>query len=171
MLFLYLLFFSIAPCFAQKIYVYELSDGVIHFSTSPPKGGIAYEVFTAKGSYSRWYPAKRKEQLFLRAYKDIIQLAAERTGLSEALIRAVIHAESAFNPKAVSAKGASGLMQIAPQNFSKFNIRDPFDPYQNIMAGSLYLKKLYEKYRNISLALAAYNAGEQAVDKYRAVPP
>ncbi|MCI5066513.1 lytic transglycosylase domain-containing protein [bacterium] len=88
------------------------------------------------------------------------------------LIRAVIHAESAFNPKAVSPKGATGLMQIMPFHFRRLGITEPFNPKQNIRGGSRILSELQGRYRgNTKLILAAYNAGEEAVRKYGGIPP
>jgi soluble lytic murein transglycosylase len=88
------------------------------------------------------------------------------------LIKAVIRAESAFDPRAVSRKGALGLMQIMPQNLVTFQVDDPFDPWQNIMGGVRYLKSLLQRFDGqVPLALAAYNAGPQAVDAYRGIPP
>ncbi len=105
-------------------------------------------------------------------YDELIRRAADRFGVSFALIKAVIRAESAFNPEAVSPKGARGLMQIMPVNFRSLSLTDPFDPSQNIMAGTRYLKQMLTKYnRQIPLALAAYNAGPDAVDRYRQIPP
>lgn len=102
---------------------------------------------------------------------DIIQQEAQRSGVPVALIQAVIHVESNHNPKAVSPKGAQGLMQLMPATAQRFGVRNAFDPAQNIRAGSTYLAWLYRRYQNWSLALAGYNAGEGAVDKYGGIPP
>ena len=87
------------------------------------------------------------------------------------LIKSVISVESAFNPQAISIKGARGLMQIMPQNFRALAITDPFDPYQNIMGGTLYLKRMMKRYDGqLTWALAAYNAGPEAVAVWRDPP-
>jgi soluble lytic murein transglycosylase-like protein len=107
-----------------------------------------------------------------RAYEELIQEAARTHNLDPALIRAVIRAESAFNPSVVSHAGAQGLMQLMPSLGDHFGVVDPFDPRQNIMAGTRYLKQLLEQYRgNVDLALAGYNAGPGAVARFKGVPP
>ena len=106
-----------------------------------------------------------------RKYDNIIRQAGNLYGVSYALIKAVIHAESNFDPRAISPKGAQGLMQILPENNAALSISDPFDPKQNIMGGTKYLGRMLSRYPNVSLALAAYNAGPGAVDKYQKIPP
>ena len=106
------------------------------------------------------------------AYEGLIKDAATKYSLSAALIRAVINAESAFNPLAVSSAGAMGLMQLMPALAAELGVDDPFDPRQNIFAGSRYLKQLLDAYDgDIALALASYNAGPGAVERYNGVPP
>lgn len=103
---------------------------------------------------------------------ELISSAAKRYGLSEELLNAVVKAESGFNPKAVSPKGAMGLMQLMPGTAKMYGVNDPFDPSQNLEAGSQHLSKLLERYDgDIERALAAYNAGEKAVETYKGVPP
>ena len=105
-------------------------------------------------------------------YDEIIKEAANRHGLPEALIRAVIMTESAFDPLAVSSAGAQGLMQLMPALSNELGVSNAFDPRQNIMAGAQYLKSLLEAQKgNIKLALASYNAGPGNVARYRGIPP
>jgi soluble lytic murein transglycosylase-like protein len=107
-----------------------------------------------------------------RAYDDIIAEAAAEYDLDPALIRAVVRAESAFNPMIVSPAGAQGLMQLMPALAEEMGVVDPFDPRQNIMGGAKYLRWLLDHNRgNIPLTLAGYNAGPTIVAKYRKVPP
>jgi soluble lytic murein transglycosylase-like protein len=107
------------------------------------------------------------------AFGDLITEHARAHGLDPDLVRAVIQVESAFNPRAVSPKGAMGLMQLMPATASEFGVEDPFDPEENIRAGVAYLRRLLDRYENrVELALAAYNAGPGAVDKYgERIPP
>lgn len=105
-------------------------------------------------------------------YENLIHAAAQKHGLDEKLITEVIAVESNFNPKAVSSKNAQGLMQLLPETARAYSVRDIFDPAQNIEAGTHYLKDLLARYRgNLKLALAAYNAGPEMVDRYGGIPP
>lgn len=106
-------------------------------------------------------------------YQSLIEEHATLNSVSADLVRAVIQAESAFNPRAVSPKGAMGLMQLMPGTAADFRVNDPYDPAENIRAGVAYLKQLLDRYDgSIELALAAYNAGPGAVKKYGGtVPP
>jgi soluble lytic murein transglycosylase-like protein len=107
-----------------------------------------------------------------RAYDNIISEAADAYNVDPDLIRAVVRAESAFNPMVVSPAGAQGLMQLMPALAEEMGVTDPFDPRQNIMAGAKYLRWLLDLNRgNIPLTLAGYNAGPTIVSKYKRVPP
>jgi soluble lytic murein transglycosylase-like protein len=105
-------------------------------------------------------------------YGNVIRAAARKHGLDAALIASVISAESNFDSRAVSRKQAYGLMQLLPATASRFSVVNLFDPVQNVDAGARYLKQLLEQYHgNLPLALAAYNAGPQRVERYGGVPP
>ncbi len=106
------------------------------------------------------------------AYDDLIDEAARTYQLDANLIRAVMRAESAFNPMVVSPAGAQGLMQIMPALAEELGVTDPFDPRQNVMAGARYLRQLLDEHKgNLKLTLASYNAGPGNVARYKGVPP
>jgi soluble lytic murein transglycosylase-like protein len=108
-----------------------------------------------------------------KAYAPLIDDAARRAALHPALLRAVVAVESAYDPEALSSKGAQGLMQLRPATAEHYGVRRPFDPADNLRGGARYLSDLLQRYDNdLTLALAAYNAGENAVDRYgRSIPP
>jgi soluble lytic murein transglycosylase-like protein len=106
------------------------------------------------------------------AIHSLVTGASQENGVPEALIHAVLMAESSGDPSAVSVAGAQGLMQLMPGTSSTCGIANPFDPTENVQCGSAYLKQLMSRYKgNVTLAVAAYNAGPGAVDRYHGVPP
>ena len=162
--------------FANPIYVYHGPGGVVRFSSKPPSDGSPVEVWTAKNAKFSVLNARKPKgksfRLRRELFNDQIKSAALLHDVDESLIRAVIHAESAFDKFAVSPKGARGLMQLMPDTARRFGVRNAFSPTENISAGTRYLAFLLERFNdNLQLAVAAYNAGEGAVDQYSGIPP
>ena len=160
--------FSDTVCVQADIYMYIDADGVMHFTNAPTESDRDYRVYIReRSSYrsSRSYPPDK--------YDELISVASKQYGVDSRLVKAIIKAESDFNPTAVSKKGAMGLMQIMPQNFQHLDIEDPFDPRENIMGGTRYFRYLYDRFDGkLALSLAAYNAGPTAVDNYnKTIPP
>jgi len=114
----------------------------------------------------------RRTPLLPERYDEEIRAAAEAFGIDPALVRAIMHAESWFEPQAVSHTGAQGLMQLMPATQRRFGVANPFDPLDNITAGAAYLAWLLDEFDgDLERAIAAYNAGENAVRRHRGVPP
>ncbi|MGA1191141.1 MAG: lytic transglycosylase domain-containing protein [Bdellovibrionota bacterium] len=157
-----------------KIYVYTDSRGIIRFTSKLPPAGVKARVFEGKKAGFSWYKGRNRStaRLFKHRYATIINSVADQYGIESSLIRALIHVESAYNAKAVSPKGALGLMQLMPFHLQNLGVRDPFEPRQNIEGGTKLLSKLFQQYDgDLVLILAAYNAGENAVKKFQGVPP
>lgn len=159
------------------VYKVVKANGVTEYTNIRPRSGAAYRVLFR---YMATCYACRVHSdinwgatpLNLDAYRDQIAAAAGEYGVDPALLRAVIHAESAFNRYAVSDKGAQGLMQLMPGTAADLGVGDPFDVAQNIRGGAEYLAQLLKQFNGDErLATAAYNAGAQNVQKYNGVPP
>ena len=156
-----------------KVYKYQSKNGVVAFSDIAPIDSDYQQIRI--GCYAcqlnsavNWHNTK----LYVHAFKSTIFSAAKQHNIDPALIQAVIHAESHFDHKALSKQGAQGLMQLMPNTAKSLGIKNSFNPQQNIKAGSKHLARLVKKYRgNITLASAAYNAGEGAVKRFSGVPP
>jgi len=156
-----LFLFTAAPAVLADIYMFIDSQGVLHFTNAP-----------TSSQYTLYIKERPKPAAATKKYDGIIQEASNKFGLSFSLLKAIIKVESDFDSRAVSKKGALGLMQIMPENLQAFNIRDPYDPRDNILGGARYFKSLIERFEGkLPLALAAYNAGPTIVDKYRNIPP
>jgi soluble lytic murein transglycosylase-like protein len=152
---------------AEGTYRLVDDEGVIHFTDTPNDPRYRQISGTASG-WLRVPAGARISAAFSREIREV----AERNGVDPALVEAVIRVESAFNPWAVSPKGAQGLMQLMPRTANALGVRDSFNPRQNIEGGVRHLRYLLDRYPgNLSLAVAAYNAGEGAVDYYGGVPP
>jgi soluble lytic murein transglycosylase-like protein len=164
---------ALTPSLAHaELYAWRDASGRLIISDRPKDPGArTYLVFGSSGDTA--YGATKPASPRAAAYDAIISEHAAANALNPAFVRAVIQAESAFNPRARSAKGAMGLMQLMPQTAAEYGVVNAYDPEENIRAGVAYLKSLMTRYDNdVSLALAAYNAGPGAVDKYgRTVPP
>jgi soluble lytic murein transglycosylase len=146
------------------IYVHMDSEGVLHFTNAPTSPD--YKIFIKEQS-----PLSSNSDGSGR-YDDLIREASKNHGISFSLLKALIKIESDFNPRAISSAGAMGLMQIMPENIKSLNIKDPFDPWENIMGGTRYLKQLIGHFEGkLPMALAAYNAGPNVVDRYKQIPP
>jgi soluble lytic murein transglycosylase-like protein len=163
-----------------QVYSY-IQDGIRHYASKPPHGGVGVTAMrTIQYSFMETcYACGAKPgvnfntlRLNTAAYQAEISAAAKDYGVEEAIVRAIIHAESAYNPNALSRVGAQGLMQLMPATARRFGVGNPFDASQNIRGGVQYLAFLLKRFNgNLSMAAAGYNAGEGAVDKYRGVPP
>jgi len=156
---------------SAQIYTWRDGAGNLVMSDKPKDGSVrSYAVAATNGAIRTTRPAIASR---LVRYADLIEEHASRQSLSPDLVRAVIQAESGFNPRARSIKGAMGLMQLMPETAAQYGVLNAYDPEDNIRAGTAYLASLMQRYDDDeSLALAAYNAGPGAVDKYgRTVPP
>ena len=159
----------IVPAIAKaETFRFVAADGTVYYTNAPTDP--AYRKFgQATGTTAGWLRLPTPEPT--TGYLGHIKQAASRYGVPERLVSAIIRAESDFNPHAVSSKGARGLMQLMPQTASMLGVRNSFDPGENIDGGVRHLRGLLDQFGNVSLAVAAYNAGSQAVTYYRGVPP
>ena len=163
-----------------QLYSY-MKDGVRHYTSARPAGVASLgQVRTIHYSFiERCYacganPAVNfgSVRLNTTAYQSEIAAAAREFGVEEAVVRAIIHAESAYNPTALSRAGAQGLMQLMPPTARRFGVSDSFNASQNIRGGVQYLSWLLKRFNgDLTLAAAGYNAGEGAVDRHGGVPP
>jgi len=154
------------PVLAGEIYYYVDEDGVYHFSDRRKAPEFDKVMVWEAGDY--------EAQVFELdpLYKELISRACATYEVEEALVLAMVRVESNFDKDAISRKGAQGLLQLMPETAQRYRVRNTFNPRENIYAGVLHFKTLLMKYKNDErLALAAYNAGAGAVEKYRGIPP
>jgi soluble lytic murein transglycosylase-like protein len=169
------------PCSAAAdIFRYQDDKGVVYFTNVPsdPKYRLFYRELQNSPATSK--PRGLGKPAFLKSGEANlsapltahIEEASQIYGLDPKLVQAVIHVESRFDPKALSPKGAQGLMQLMPQTARDLQVGDPYNPRENIEGGARYLRYLLDIYnQDLSLALAAYNAGPEKVNLYKGIPP
>lgn len=169
--------FALGGAARADIYMYRDGKGVLHFSNAPT--GRGYRPFIADNSPVRLAalptfrgPARLADPARRKRYDSLIREAARRYRVEPALVKAVIQAESDFVPYARSPKGAMGLMQLMPATARMHGVWQILDPRENVEGGVRHLRYLLDRYGgNLRLALAAYNAGVQAVSRHGGVPP
>jgi hypothetical protein len=154
------------------IYRYEDDEGIVHFTDAPTDR--RFKVFMRDLKKDRQLRTRLQfaSSVNPAEYDQLISNCAAKYGVNACLIKAVIHAESGYNPNAVSSKGASGLMQLMPGTARSLKVSNSFDPKDNVEGGVKYLRFLLDTFRgDVSLAVAAYNAGLNKVARYGGIPP
>jgi soluble lytic murein transglycosylase-like protein len=152
----------ICPPNLADIYRYQDENGVWHFTNV--RTDVQYKLYIKE--------SHKTGSEYIQEYSRIIKEAARTFKVESSLIKAVIKAESNFDPLTVSRKGAKGLMQLMPETADDMEVADPFSPEENIFGGTRYLQLLLERFgNNKRLAIAAYNAGPEVVETYRGMPP
>lgn len=159
-----LIFCVAVPSLHADVYRYLDEEGTPCFTNLIPPTDTYQVIIKERRRYSGSRSTKR--------YDAHLREASRKHDVPFPLIKAVVKAESDFDPRAVSEKGAKGLMQIMPSNFEALKIQDPFDPRENIMGGALHLRRLLDRFNgSVRLALAAYNAGVESVERFKGIPP
>lgn len=158
---------TIAAAASADIYKYVDSDGVVHFTNTPP--GKQYKLYRREGSGGK---AKDVNTSLSSSVIELVRHYSNQYRLEEGLVHAVIKAESNYNPSAVSRKGALGMMQLMPETARLLKVSDPLDAEENIRGGSCYLRQMLDEFNgNLDYAIAAYNAGPNAVRRHGGIPP
>lgn len=149
----------------ESVCAYRAESGAIVYTNTPDKKGVCAGVTNAR-------PLPSASATDVGRFDRTVKMFAEQYGVSAHLVHAVIATESAYNPSAVSTKGARGLMQLMPATARRYGVTSLFDPVENIRAGVAHLRDLLDRFGgDTRLAVAAYNAGAGAVDRYSGVPP
>ncbi len=157
---------------SADIYRYEDDEGIIHFTDAPTDRRFKIFMRDLKKDKQLRTKLQLSRSVNPAEYEHIISACASKYGVNASLIKAVIHAESGYNPNAVSRKGASGLMQLMPGTARSLKVSNSFDPKDNVEGGVKYLRFLLDTFHgDVSLAVAAYNAGLNKVAKYGGIPP
>ena len=163
-----------ATVYAEPLYKIYGPRGSVTFTSRTPPAGSRFDVLTPKApNLSFFYSGSRFRYRYMSSkFDEMIRNQAAEQSLDPALVKAVVHAESMFDPAATSNKGAMGLMQLMPATARRMGVSDAYHPQQNLAGGTKYLRWLLDRYEgNLRLAVAAYNAGEGAVDEFKGVPP
>lgn len=154
------------------IYRYEDEEGIVHFTDAPTDKRFKIFMRDLRKDKELRTKLRLASSVNPAEYEQIISTCATKYGVNPCLIKAVIHAESGYNPNAVSSKGASGLMQLMPATARSLKVSNSFDPKDNVEGGVKYLRFLLDTFRgDVPLAVAAYNAGLNKVAKYGGIPP
>ncbi|MDD2734252.1 MAG: transglycosylase SLT domain-containing protein [Desulfuromonadaceae bacterium] len=161
------------PCRVNAdIYRYVDEDDIVHFTDAPTDRRFKIFMRDFKKDKALRTKLTYASSVNPAEYEQLIKNCSEKYGVNQSLVKAVIHAESGYNANAVSPKGASGLMQLMPATAKSLNVADRFNPKDNVDGGVKYLRFLLDTFRgDVSLAVAAYNAGLNNVAKYGGIPP
>ena len=167
------LFALITPCYVKAdIYRYVDEEGIVHFTDAPTDKRYIVFMRDLKKDKALRTKLKYASSVNPAVFEQLIKTCSDKYGVNPCLVKAVIHAESGYNPNAVSSKGASGLMQLMPATARSLKVADRFNPKDNVEGGVKYLRFLLDTFRgDVSLAVAAYNAGLGSVAKYGGIPP
>ena len=158
---------ALPPAAGADIYWFQDEQGIVHMSNVPVDVRFQFKEREKRPQETKVLSGKSK-----RGYDKLIDRVAIAEGLDADLLRAVVETESNFDPDAISKKGALGLMQLMPETARDMGVVDPFHPGENLEAGARHLRRLIDKYEGrLTLALSAYNAGENAVERYKGIPP
>ncbi len=165
---------AVGSAAAGSTYRFEDGEGVVHYTnvpSDPRYGFIRRDAEPERAKPAAVDPVGALSR-GVRAFAHLIRTTAERHGVDARLVEAIVQTESAGNPTAVSPKGARGLMQLMPERAAELGVRDSFDPVQNVDGGVRHMRDLLQRFGgDVTLALAAYNAGEAAVRAHGGVPP